>query len=180
MNLGECIENAALLKSLVGQPGLHYPPALLDELWKKPELRIADLWAESKMLPEKYWSNFRRMLRQNRATMTAEIERRVAMGRRKAANVDLEKAQASAGIQEAVLSYLRSTVGGGDTRVPAMRNILHDKLGMPKRDVPKHKAQCFNEIFRRANLVAIIRAPGHQVGLNEVAYAGTSNTPSFG
>ena len=182
MNLGECIEKAATLKPLVGQPGLHYPPALLDELWKKPELRIADLWTQTKMLPEIYWHNMRRMLRHNRASITAEIERRVAMSRRKVANIDLEKAQATAGIQQAVLSYLRSTIGGGDTRVPAMKNILHDKLGMPKRDVPKHRAQCINEIFKRAKLSAIIPASipaAVTVEENEMSSLETSRNESF-
>lgn len=151
--LGESIDRASELKRLAGMPGKHYPPALLDELWKKPELKLAEMWKGTGSLPDNYWSNLRKILRQPRVTLAAEIERRIAMANRTVANNELEQAQEDAGIQQAVFAYMLS-LEARDKRVPAMQTVLQT-LGMPKRDVPKHRAQCVAEIFKRKALTAI-------------------------
>ena len=151
--LGESIERAAELKQLAGKPGLHYPPHLLDGLLKKPDLELEAKF-KAGTLDEGNWSKLRALLRQPRVSLAAELERRMAMAQRKEANAELEKAQCDAGVQQAVFDYILSLPaleGGGDKRVPAMRTLLQ-RLGMPKRDVPKHRAQCVAEIFKRAKL----------------------------
>ena len=158
--LGESIERSVELQRLAGQPGRYYPPQLLDDLLKKPDLDIEAKFVAG-TLTESNWSKLCDLLRQPRVSLVAEMERRMAMAKRKDANAELEKAQRDAGQLAAVSDYLLglpSTAGGGDTRVPAMRAVLQ-RLGMPKRDVPKHRAQCIAEIFKRAKLTANATPP---------------------
>jgi len=153
MGLGESIEQAAELKKLVGKPGLHYPPSLLDQLWKHPSVKLAETWEATGTLPDSLWSKLRRLLRYPRVTLKLEIERRMSMAKRRDANADLETAQENSGVQKAVFDYLLS-LPSADRRVPAMKTLLLG-YGMPKRDVPKHRAQCVAAIFKRAQLIAI-------------------------
>lgn len=153
--LGESIERAAELATMAGVPGKHYPPALLDAVWKMPNVNLVATWEATGDLPPRHWSNLRKLLRQPRSTLTKEFERRLAIVKRKIANVTLEKAQEAAGVQQAVIAYMLSVAGGGDKRVKAMQTLLNG-FGMPKRDVPKHRAQCIAEIFKRKGLTPML------------------------
>ena len=132
-------------------PSKHYPPSLLDALWKDSHTNLEQIWTQTGTFPDNYWANLRAILRQPRSSIQHEIERRTAIVRRRAANNELEAEQHAGGVEQAVAAYMMATVK--DKRVPAMQNLLHTTLGMPKRDVPKHRAQCVAEVFQRAKLV---------------------------
>lgn len=156
--LGESIDRAEELRQHVGKPGLHYPPSLLDGLLKRPTLRLVEHF-KAKSLSDDQWLKLRALLRESRATITAEMERRLAMATRQAANANLEKAQVALGIQQAVFDFMAAKDDNGKTTVKAMQAQLLTQ-GMTKREVPKHKAQCVAEIFTRFKLKAVLPSMG--------------------
>ena len=122
-------------------------------------MKLVETWEQNGTLPDSHWSNLRKILRYPRVTLALEIERRMAMAKRKDANAELVKTLQRSGVLKAVTDYMLS-LPEADKRVPAMKSVLLS-LGMPKRDVPKHFAQCVTEIFRRKQLVAVPEeAPG--------------------
>ena len=51
------------------------------ELWKKPEVKLVTTWEATGDLPASHWSNLRKLLRQSRVTIAAEMPMVPKLGR---------------------------------------------------------------------------------------------------